>query len=236
MERDELARLSGLARGGDIDARNRLVEANLGLVGPAVRSFLRRGAAPGRMGPDDLFQEGRRGLIEAAGSFDAARGFAFSTHASALIRAYIARAASAAGAVVPTARSRADAARWRKLAAGGMGEPEIARELGLCARGVDRVRAAMAAREACFHGAVEGRDGNLESHADADPSELEDWVHEGLSRLEARDREALVLRYGIGGREPVRGDALARRLGVTRAGASHVVKMARGRLAALLSA
>src|SRR5262249_1460087 len=54
-----------LAARGDRDARDRMIEANLGLVHAIARDFRGRGA-----GSEDLVGEGRLGLFRAAGRFD----------------------------------------------------------------------------------------------------------------------------------------------------------------------
>ena len=66
---------------GDREARNRLVQANLGLVGTIAREFLGRGLAF-----EDLVAEGNLGLIRAAEEFDPRFGTRFSTYAAYWIR------------------------------------------------------------------------------------------------------------------------------------------------------
>lgn len=66
--------------------RNELVEKNLGLVHSCANRFKGRGVEY-----DDLFQAGCVGLIKAAGNFDVARGFSFSTYAVPVILGEIKR-------------------------------------------------------------------------------------------------------------------------------------------------
>ena len=80
---------AGTARteGSDREARNRLVQANLGLVVTIARQFLGRG-----LQLDDLIGEGNLGLIRAAEEFNPSYGTRFSTYASIWIKEAIRRA------------------------------------------------------------------------------------------------------------------------------------------------
>lgn len=71
---------------GDLDARNSLVMANIGLVYLVVNQFLGR-----NIRYEDLVQEGIMGLIRATESFEPSRDIRFSTYAVYWIRAKIQR-------------------------------------------------------------------------------------------------------------------------------------------------
>jgi RNA polymerase primary sigma factor len=74
-------------RGGDEQARERMIEANLRLVVSVARHYNCRG-----MTFEDVVQEGIIGLMAAINKFDPARGFRFSTYATYWIRQAIVRA------------------------------------------------------------------------------------------------------------------------------------------------
>ena len=72
---------------GDLEARQRLIEANLRLVVSLAKRYNSHS-----IHLLDLVQEGNLGLIRAAQKFDPARGFRFSTYATWWIRQAISRA------------------------------------------------------------------------------------------------------------------------------------------------
>ena len=68
------------ARSGDATAEETLIDRNMGLVHGIARRFCGRG-----LDYDDVVQIGVMGLLKAIRSFDADRGFAFSTYAVPLV-------------------------------------------------------------------------------------------------------------------------------------------------------
>ena len=77
-----------------IDARDKKITENIGLVHSIANRFRNRGADY-----DDLFQAGCVGLIKAVDNFDESKGFAFSTYAVPVIMGEIKRIFRDGGAI-----------------------------------------------------------------------------------------------------------------------------------------
>jgi len=72
LSQEETCQLAIAAQGGDIEARNRIVEGNLKLVHSIAKSYLYTGVPL-----DDLIQEGNMGLMDAVNKFDPLSEFSF---------------------------------------------------------------------------------------------------------------------------------------------------------------
>lgn len=83
---EETSVLIARSQAGERDAREVLIEKNLGLVHHIVKRFANRG-----YDPEDLFQIGAIGLIKAIDKFDLSLGLKFSTYAVPMITGEIKR-------------------------------------------------------------------------------------------------------------------------------------------------
>lgn len=77
-----------LAKSGDLDARNQLLQANLSFIQKQANK-IRGQSGSGRIDVDDLIQEGCFGLMEAISRFDPERGTKFLTYAVWWIRKFM---------------------------------------------------------------------------------------------------------------------------------------------------
>lgn len=84
---EEECELATRVAAGDMEAKNKLVEANLRLVVSLARHYQGCG-----LSYQDLIQEGNIGLIKAVDKFDLSKGFRFSTYASWWIKQALSRA------------------------------------------------------------------------------------------------------------------------------------------------
>ena len=87
LSNEEEKELAIAVENGDLEAKQRLAEANLRLVVSIAKRYVGRG-----MQFLDLIQEGNMGLMKAVEKFDYSKGFKFSTYATWWIRQAITRA------------------------------------------------------------------------------------------------------------------------------------------------
>ena len=86
IPQSEMDRLLRLAKNGDENAKQALVEGNLRLVLSVIQRFDKRGESP-----DDLFQVGCIGLIKAISNFDPDKQVRFSTYGVPMIAGEVRR-------------------------------------------------------------------------------------------------------------------------------------------------
>jgi RNA polymerase sporulation-specific sigma factor len=192
------------ARGGDMEARDHLVEANLRLVRSLVARFTNTTADS-----EDLFQLGCIGLLKAVDRFDLSYDVRFSTYAVPLILGEIRRHLRDDGPMrvsrsLKQLAGQARKVRERLLAELGR-EPsvsEIAKELDVAPEEV--IEAMDGARApTSIHQTVHESDGDpiyLLDQLSSDDNREGQWLdrvalREGLSCLEPREQTVIMLRF-----------------------------------------
>ena len=219
------------ARAGDFEARQSMIERNLRLVVSIAKNYTGRGVPM-----VDLIEEGNLGLMHAITKFEPERVFRFSTYASWWIRQGVERAVVQQARLirlpVHVVRDLNQVLRARRTlearapAKGTVTAEAIASMLGRPMEEVaDLLR--LAQLPTSLDAPLDGDPGAsmLERVVDEeaiDPlgrqldAEAQHLLESGLAALNNREREVLVSRYGLHGREPRTLEALAAELRITR--------------------
>lgn len=192
--------LIALSQSGDIDATEKLVEENAGLIWSVARRFMGRGAEP-----DDLYQLGCLGFLKAVEGFDLQYGTQFSTYAVPKIAGEIRRFLRDDGAVKVSRSLKEQAAtikstRNRLTAALGR-EPtiqEIARQTGFSPEEIALAETATAATESIQR--ESGEEGFSLEDILTDTESEERMVEkialrQAIEALPERERMVIKLRY-----------------------------------------
>ena len=191
-------------------AHKQLVQSNLRLVVALARRYVGRG-----MGLLDLIQEGNVGLMRAVERFDYRRGFKFSTYATWWIRQAISRAIADQGRTIRmpihvldsvNKLTRAQRELTQQLGRAPTIE-ELADEMDLEAARVTELRRIAQDTVSLETPVGEDEDGTLgdlvedvdsEQPADAATfSSLQDQLARALEGLNDREREVLIMRFGL---------------------------------------
>jgi RNA polymerase primary sigma factor len=216
-------------KGGDSEARDQLVRANLRLVVNIARKYIANG-----VGLQDLIEEGNLGLLRAVEGFDASMNTRFSTYGSYWIKQSMRRA------VVNTAKTIRIPAymvelltKWRRATAKLQEEldrpptqEEVARSMNLSVKKLSMIRRALRSNNAIPQSDQDETGRSLDEQvidthnkaSDAAMTRVEDLrqVRDLLARLDKREATVLRLRFGLDGEEPKTLKEVGERLSLTR--------------------
>lgn len=229
---------------GDVEARDRMVRANLRLVVNISRGYTGKG-----LSLQDLIEEGNLGLLRAVEGFDPTVGTRFSTYASYWIKQSIKRALINSAKTIRIPAYMVELlSKWRRATARLSEElgrtptnEEVARVLGLPKKKLPIIRKAIRISNSTPQSDQSESGWSLGEMVMDErlkaPDELmldHDILRhamELLGDLEEREAMVLKLRFGLDGREPKTLKEIGAELGLTRERVRQIETEALRRLA-----
>ncbi len=229
LTNEEEKELALAVEAGDVEAKQRLAEANLRLVVSIAKRYVGRG-----MQFLDLIQEGNMGLMKAVDKFDYSKGFKFSTYATWWIRQAITRAMADQARTIRIPVHMVEVinklARVQRQMLQDLGrEPtpaELAVELDMTEEKVIEVQ--KYGREPISLHTPLGEDGDSEFGDLIEDSEavvpadavsftlLQEQLHAVLDTLSEREAGVVSMRFGLTDGQPKTLDEIGKVYGVTR--------------------